>query len=282
MAVALNTFTFWHADPTGGPARASSVVGPSTVDPGTAHERVMAETGYAPAKQMQRATLDFPVAHSVRQVIQRYDGCGRCHLCATRQSIVHYRGSLNATVAFFGEAPGREENEMGEPFVGASGRLQTTMNRFNSIPEEHVVWMNAVGCRPAPHWEKDRPPTKAELAACSERALMMFTALRPRVIICLGETATKYFFDEKPNIWSYTKFVPQGHPEDWVMVGFAYHPAYLVRTIGIPDNYRQFAAQRTFYSILNQQIPHLTKVKTWRFAPRYSALTGPEVAWHKD
>lgn len=282
MTTALDTYTFWHSDPTGGPARASSVCGPAPCDVGAAHEMVMAQTGYDAAKQFQSNRLDFPMATDVREAVARYDGCSRCHLCATRQSIVHYRGNPNAKVVFFGEAPGREENDMGEPFVGASGRLQDTLCKYIGInPQQDVLWMNALGCRPATHWSADRQPTDAELAACSERVLMMFAAVRPRVVICLGETAAKFFFAEKPRIWNYSMFTPPEHPEDWVMVGFAYHPAYLVRTMGVPANYRQFAAQRTFYTMLSERLPTLTKVNAWRFFPQYARMSQPEVSWHK-
>lgn len=282
MPRVLNTHTFWHRN-AAGPPIASSVVGPASVDQGTAHEAALAQTGFNRAHGVQSNPLTFYPPANLQHVIEQYDRCGRCHLCASRQAVVHYRGNPEARVVFFGEAPGREENDMGEPFVGPSGKLQDVANRNNGLDSNSdLFWMNAVGCRPATHWSKDRPPTQAELAACSERAWMMFNVIRPRVVVCLGETATKYFFDEKPDVWSFTRLVPADHPEDWIMVGFAYHPAYLARVVGVPASYKQFAAQRTFYGILKQQMGSLTKVNEWRFMPRYSNLDEPLVGWHAE
>lgn len=195
-------------------------------------------------------------------------------------SVAHYRGNPNATIVFLGDGPGREENDMGEPFVGPAGKLQDVLNRNNGLDSaKHILWMNMLGCRAAANWAADRDPTTAELAACSERVWMMLTAIRPRVVVCMGEVATRYFFSETPNIWSYVRLVPRGNPEDWIMVGYAQHPSYLVRTMGVVSNYRQFAAQRTFYSMLVSHLPSLTKVNAWRLEPQH-AVQQPEVSCH--
>jgi uracil-DNA glycosylase family 4 len=239
------------------------------------------QSGFVRAHGAQSNTLRFLPPANLQHAIEQYDACARCHLCASRMSVVHYKGNPDAKVVFLGEAPGREENNMGEPFVGPSGKLQDVANRNNGIDSHRdLFWMNVLGCRPADHWQKDRPPTAAELSACSERVWMMLSVVRPRVVVCLGEIATKFFFDEKPDIWSFARLEPQGHPEDWIMVGHAYHPAYLARVIGVPASYKQYAAQRTFYGILKNQLPSLTKVSAWRFHPRYAFMQEPEVAWH--
>jgi hypothetical protein len=93
--------------------------------------------------------------------------------------------------------------------------------------------------------------------------------------------ATRYFFDEAPPVWSFTRFVPQGAPDDWIMVGYAHHPAYLVRCVGAPSMYKEYAAQRTFYSMLAQRMGGIAKVGKWLFLPRYLSLVTPtpHVAW---
>jgi uracil-DNA glycosylase family 4 len=263
-------------------------VGYAPLDVPGAHALAQRLTGYPPASGVNRAVLDYPPPANadsldgVKRVRAAYHACARCHLCESRMQVVHYRGNADAAVACFGEGPGKDENDLGEPFVGRSGRLQDEVVRGASIdPQADLFWMNSVGCRAGSRWGEDRPPTDPELIACSERAYLLFQAVRPRVVVCLGKIATRYFFDEPPPVWSFTRFAPQGAPDDWIMVGYAHHPAYLARVIGAPSMYKEYAAQRTFYMTLAQKMRGLTKVSRWLFLPRYLALvaSGPLVAW---
>jgi DNA polymerase len=282
----LETATFWHAPPDGAPVLASSVVGPAPLDVTAAHALALRTTSYPPATGINRAYLDYPTLgpdslDGVKRVMAAYQSCARCHLSSSRMRVVHCRGNPAAVLAFLGEGPGKDENDIGEPFVGRSGKLQDEITRAASIdPVTQVFWMNVLGCRAGARWGDDRPPTFPELAACSERTYLMLQAVRPRIVVCLGKVATRYFFDEPPPVWSFTRFAPPDAPQDWVMVGYAHHPAYLVRVIAAPSMYKEYAAQRTFYSTLAQRMVGLTKVERWHFPPRYlSALQGPVVAW---
>lgn len=285
----LETVTFWHRpQESGGVAVASSCVGPAPLDVPGSHALAQRLTSYGPATGMNRNTLSFPAtpagmdpAEAVKRVIAGYGQCARCHLCASRMTVVFYRGNPQAAVAFLGEGPGKDEDSLGEPFVGRSGKLQDEMVRQVGLdPLQHFFWMNTVGCRPGARWGDDRAPNDPELIACAERTYLMLAAVRPRVIVCLGKVATRYFFDEPPPVWSFTRLVPQGAPDDWVQVGYAHHPAYLVRCIGSPKMYKEYAAQRTFFTLLAGRMAGLTKVSAWPFLPRYlSKATQPLVAW---
>lgn len=285
----IDTITFWHEGEDGGPARASSVCGRFPLDPDSAHDLAVAETGYAKARGRNRHTLTFPPAptdsaEALRHVVGAYSQCGRCHLSSSRMSVVHYRGDPGAAVVFLGEGPGREEDELGFPFVGKSGKLQNAICVDCSInPETDVLWANMVGCRPTGAMDgKDRPPTEGELISCSEHITLILRAVRPRVVVCLGKTATKYFWgDNPPDVWQWTRLIPGNAPDDWVMVGHAYHPEYLVRVIGAPSMYKEYAASRSFYEILKGYVPGLTKVSSWHFMPHYvQTLVEPKVSWH--
>jgi DNA polymerase len=285
----LETVTFWHKPADGGVGVTTSCVAPAPLDVQAALAHVLRVTGYPPVSGANRATLAFPPQPNVapldgvKRVMAAYNGCGRCHLCSSRMQVVHYRGSPDSAVCFLGEGPGKDENERGEPFVGRSGKLQDKMVEQIGLDPAAIFWMNTVGCRPGTRWGDDRPPTDAELIACSERTYLLLQAVRPRVVVCLGATATKYFFDEPPPVWSFTQFKPAGAPDDWIMVGYARHPAYLVRVVGAPSMYKEYAAQRTFYSMLASRLPGLTKVQAWHLLPRYlgklATATAPLVSW---
>lgn len=285
----LETLTTWHDTPGGGPPVAASCVGAAPLDVPSAELRVMEATGYGRVRGRNRNYLEFPPAPpdplaGVRGVQSAYTGCSRCHLCSSRFQVVHHRGDVGAAVAFYGEGPGKDEDTLGLPFIGRSGKLQDAMCVAPGIdPERDIFWFNAVGCRPAKMGQKDRPPELGELIACSERSTTLFRSVRPRVIVCLGKVATRYFFNKPPPVWSWTKLTPSGAPDDWIMVGHAYHPAYLVRVIGSAPMYKEYAAQRTFYSMLHEHMTGITKVREWRFMPQF-LFGAPDlsVAWHQE
>lgn len=271
----LDTVLFFHPGDSA-QIQASSCVAPSPVHLGNAHEAVVAATQYARASRYQVNTLTFPELNGdpntgLAQVYADYRTCARCHLCNTRFAIAHYRGNPEAAVVFLGEGPGKDENDLGQPFIGRSGKLQDCIcKNFGIEPDVRVFWMNLIGCRAAKHWESDRVPIDPEMIACAERVWMMLQAIRPRVVVCLGKTATRMFWDTPPNVWSWNTLTPPDAPHDAIIVGYAYHPAYLVRVIGAPSMYREYAACRTFFGQLAPRIPTLTKVSKWRFFPRYA------------
>lgn len=284
----LETITFWHPTEGGGVRVASSCVGPAPLDVPVVLAGVLQRTGFQPAIGMNRSTLTFSApansdpVDGVARVTGAYRACACCHLCASRMQVVHQRGNAHAVVAFLGEGPGKDEDDLGEPFVGRSGKLQDEMMRQVGIdPVQHLFWMNVLGCRAGERWGEDRPPTDAELVACSEHAYLLLQAVRPRVVVCLGKVATRYFFDAPPPVWSFTRFVPEGAPDDWIMVGYAHHPAYLVRCVAAPSMYKEYAAQRSFYTMLAQRMSGVSKVSRWLFLPRYLSLVTntPLVGW---
>jgi len=289
MTVALDTITFWHDSANGGPPKASSIVGPAPLDAAVAHVNVQAETGLSAARGLNRNTLTFPTmpvespVDGLHRVQAAYDQCARCHLCATRFSVVHYRGNPEARVMMLGEGPGTDENDLGQPFVGKDGRLQNILLSDIGIDSnQDVLWANMIGCRAAPSWvKKDRAPTTAELVACSERVFLMLQAVRPRVVVCLGKAATRMFWPKPPPMWSWHRLAPREAPQDWVMIGHAQHPSYLARSVGQPAQYKEYAAARSFYSILQPQLAGLTKVESWRIFPQVTQASGTEsmIAW---
>jgi DNA polymerase len=119
---------------------------------------------------------------------ERAHDCQRCALAATRQRVVLGSGRVDAAVALVGEAPGRSEDEGGEPFIGPSGRLlfQLVESELGLTRDECFV-TNVVKCRPP----ANRTPRRAEIEACRPWWLEQLAALRASVIVTLGNTATR-------------------------------------------------------------------------------------------
>jgi uracil-DNA glycosylase len=278
----LHSYVATHSGPIPeAPNTLSTLVVPT--DPGPDVARALLAPGRLPILALRSFALDFPPvspdpAAAVQQIADRYRDCERCHLSDRRTRIAHIKGNPYAAVVCLGEGPGKDEDIQGVPFVGRSGQLQDALFAESGIrPLEDMAWINLVGCRPCENRHApDRVPTLVEKIACAERTLMLLRALRPRVVLCLGEQATSMFFEEAPNPNSWATLTPPDDPRDAVVVGVVRHPAYLLRTIGMQNTYREYAAARLFYRGFRGMLPGLQKVASWRFGLRYlAALTGP-------
>jgi uracil-DNA glycosylase len=114
-------------------------------------------TASAPPREAPReAAYDWP------QLRERVAGCTRCPLSATRTQTVFGVGNLQADWMVVGEAPGAEEDQRGEPFVGRAGQLLNSMLRAIGLEREQVYIANVLKCRP-PH---NRDPLPGESAEC--------------------------------------------------------------------------------------------------------------------
>ena len=148
--------------------------------------------------------------------------CKRCQLCEGRTKIVHSTGNLQADLMIIGEAPGADEDQKGEPFVGRAGQLLTKIIEGIQLKREDVFIGNINRCRPP----QNRAPVPAETAACKPFLLREIAVVKPKVIIVLGNTAMKNLLDTKEGI---TKL--RGTFQDYygVKVMPTFHPAYLLR-----------------------------------------------------
>jgi len=279
------TYTFTHPADDTGPSYSASVVSPTKLPMADACRLAADEmAGVWPKTAVENELVyEQPTADpaaDVARIVASYSGCGRCHLSARRTLVSGVKGDPRATVLCVGDGPGYHENSRGVPFVGPAGRLQEELFREFDIDPFSVAWMDTLGCRPVDdQWNPVRPPKRGELLACSARAWGLFATIRPRVVVCFGKEATAVFWDEPPkDVWSWHRIAPPDAPDDWVMVGYARHPRYLAKVIGMPSNYKEFAAARTFYGMLREQLPSLTKVSAWRLGLRYlSGFSAPVV-----
>jgi DNA polymerase len=152
--------------------------------------------------------------------------CTRCKLSKGRNAIVFGEGNPEARLVFIGEGPGQEEDQQGRPFVGAAGQLLTDIIvKGMQLKREDVYICNIVKCRPP----GNRNPEPDEIEACEPFLIKQLQAIKPQVIVALGNVAVKTLLKTKAGITSLrgTWQTYQGIP---LMPTF--HPAYLLRTPG--------------------------------------------------
>ena len=114
-------------------------------------------------------------------------GCTRCRLHATRIHAVPGEGPIDAPVFVIGEAPGRDEDASGRPFIGAAGKIFDKGLQAVGLPREETYITNVVKCRPP----ANRAPKADEIASCRPYLLAQIEAVRPKVAITLGATALR-------------------------------------------------------------------------------------------
>jgi DNA polymerase len=148
-------------------------------------------------------------------------GCARCPLCAERTQTVFGDGDRRAELMFIGEAPGRDEDAQGLPFVGAAGQLLTKMIGAMQFQRSEVYIANIVKCRPP----RNRPPETAEAMACLPFLKRQIELLNPKVIVTLGATPLQFLVGKtgiarEHGVWCEFAGIP---------VLPTFHPAYLLR-----------------------------------------------------
>lgn len=151
--------------------------------------------------------------------------CTRCELASGRTQVVFGVGDPGADLMFVGEGPGRDEDLQGEPFVGRAGRLLTRLIEDIGLTRDDVYIANVVKCRPP----NNRDPRPAEIEACSPFLDEQLAHVAPRVVVTLGNFATKRLLGTKQGI---TKVRGKAFPfRDAVLVP-TYHPAAVLRGRG--------------------------------------------------
>ncbi len=162
----------------------------------------------------------------------RVERCSGCRLASTRTKTVFGEGDPDAEVMFIGEGPGKQEDLSGRPFVGRAGELLTRIiERGMGIPRTGVFIANLVKCRPTVDlkMERDRPPDRDELAACSPYVKRQVEIIRPRVIVALGSPAAKFLLDTDRGI---TAIRGRWGEYCGIPVMPTYHPSYVLRNGG--------------------------------------------------
>ena len=155
--------------------------------------------------------------------------CTRCpNLASSRTSVVFGVGTVQARLMFVGEAPGADEDEQGEPFVGKAGELLTRMIGAMGLSRSDVYIANILKCRPDTPGQTsgNRKPTTDEMATCIPWLHQQIDIIQPSAIVALGATAVEGLLGKTPGI---SKLRGNWQQYRGIHLMPTYHPAYLLR-----------------------------------------------------
>ena len=164
------------------------------------------------------------------EVYREASGCTLCPLAETRTKVVFGAGNADADLMFIGEAPGAEEDRQGLPFVGRAGGLLNELLGEIGLDRDSVFIANTLMCRPP----GNRDPQPGELEACRPYLLEKVRLIEPKVIVTLGNFATKLITANQSGITK-VRGRPQVHElgARTVHVFPILHPAAALRTPGL-------------------------------------------------
>ncbi len=166
---------------------------------------------------------------------ERALACVKCpHLAASRTTVVFGVGNIDAQLMFVGEAPGADEDEQGEPFVGRAGQLLTKIILATGLSRADVYIANILKCRPDTPGQSagNRPPTPEERATCIPYLQEQIDLIKPKAIVALGATAVDGLLGKAPGI---TKLRGQWQTYRGIPLMPTYHPAYLLRNQSLSE-----------------------------------------------
>ena len=151
--------------------------------------------------------------------------CKKCKLHETRINTVFGEGSTDAKVMIIGEAPGKDEDISGKPFVGRAGKLLTEILSSINLERKDIFITNTVKCRPP----ENRNPHDDEIKSCSGYLDEQIKLINPKVIVLLGKIAANRILNiDEPisNLRGKKYFIKENN----IPIIVFYHPAYLLRS----------------------------------------------------
>lgn len=165
---------------------------------------------------------DWKESKSLETLYSGIHNCMRCELGATRTNFVFGSGDTNADLLIIGEAPGRDEDLSGEPFVGRSGKLLTSILESIQLSREDVFIANILKCRPP----NNRRPSSSEVDTCEVYLHKQIELINPKYILALGLTAADTLLKEK-NVMKDIRGKVLNYRGKKLMI--TYHPSALLR-----------------------------------------------------
>jgi uracil-DNA glycosylase len=195
---------------------------PAAQMPQTPHAPVVSRPGTLPAGAQTKES-------AMAELRERALICRLCpHLAASRKQVVFGVGDIHSPLMFVGEAPGADEDQQGEPFVGKAGQLLTRIIQTMGLDRNTVYIANILKCRPDTPEKKsgNRKPTPEEMRTCLPYLLAQIDIIQPKVLVALGATAMEGLLGRTHSIsrlrgqWLSFRDIP---------LMPTYHPAYLLR-----------------------------------------------------
>jgi uracil-DNA glycosylase len=199
-------------------------------------QAILAEMGLAPVWRLRNRADGGQALDRSREWIPlkaAVSGCVSCGLHKTRTQTVLGVGDEDADWLLIGEAPGAEEDRLGEPFVGQAGRLLDNMLAAIGLKRgDNVYIANILKCRPP----GNRNPQPEEVAKCTPHLLRQIELIEPKLIVAMGRVAAQTLLNTDASIAALRGAV---HRYAGVPLIVTYHPAYLLRNL--PDKAKAWA-----------------------------------------
>jgi DNA polymerase len=162
-------------------------------------------------------------AQGLRAIREDIGDCTRCRLAKQgRKQIVFGVGNPRAELMFIGEAPGADEDQQGEPFVGRAGQLLNNMIKAMGLRREDVYIANIIKCRPP----GNRTPERDECETCSPFLMRQIATIKPKAIVALGAVAAKTLLAINAPM---TELRGKWYDFRGTRLAVTYHPAFLLR-----------------------------------------------------
>jgi len=156
--------------------------------------------------------------------------CLKCPLGEKRNNIVLGMGNPNANIVFVGEAPGKQEDLQGLPFVGRSGKLLDKMLKSIQLSRDDVYILNVLKCRPP----DNRNPSQMEIDKCEPYLKKQLEIINPKLIVSLGRISAMTILRTKESLTNMRNKIFNYEGIDLLVT---YHPAALLRN----PNFKKFA-----------------------------------------
>lgn len=177
------------------------------------------------------------MSESLEEIVKEVLSCKKCHLWENNTNYVPGEGNPCSEVVFVGEAPGREEDVQGRPFVGTAGKLLTQMiENVLKLDRKDVYITNILKCRPP----NNRDPQPEEVGACSPYLVRQLNAISPKVLVCMGKHAASFIFDmynlHFPGI---SKVKGQLKEVNGMKIIAVYHPAAILYRPQLREDYEK-------------------------------------------
>jgi len=171
-------------------------------------------------------TNEYSIEDRLSRIELLKENVQTCQMCpelvCSRKQTVFGIGNIKPRVVFFGEAPGADEDRLGEPFVGAAGQLLNKILIASKMKREEVYILNSLKCRPP----SNRTPTDSEIENCRPFFESQLELLRPEFIVCLGAIAVRSILKTTEPVG---RLRGRFHRFRGAQVLVTYHPAYLLR-----------------------------------------------------
>ncbi|TMK48828.1 MAG: uracil-DNA glycosylase [Actinobacteria bacterium] len=185
---------------------------------------------------------------TLQEAAHEASDCTKCRLSGGRTQVVYGTGNPDADLMFIGEGPGYYEDKQGEPFVGAAGQLLNKMLEEIGVQRADVRITNVILCRPP----GNRDPMPDEVETCTPWLREQIALVDPRVIVTLGNFATRFMLDKPVSI---SRVRGQRFPFEGRTVIPTFHPAAILRGGGEAST--QMAALRSDFQEIKRALAEI-------------------------